>query len=48
MPVWGLLVLELQVQRLLVLERSTQQGQPPHLLQRAWVLVQGSGGVHPV
>ena len=48
MPVWELPVQELQVQRLLALElvrlqeRSTQQGQRQHLVQRAWVLVQAS------
>ena len=58
MPVWELPVQELQVQRLLVLvlvrllvrlqERSTQQGQRQHLVQQAWVQVQGSGAAHPV
>ena len=41
MSVWELPVQELQVQRLLVLERSTQQAQRRQLLvQRAWAPVQ--------
>ena len=52
MPVWGLLVQELQVQRPLVLvrlqERSTQQGQRQHLVQRAWVPVHASQALHQV
>ena len=54
MLVWELPVQELQVQRLLVLvlvrlqERSTQQGQRQHLVQRAWVLVQASQALHQV
>ena len=44
MPVW-----ELPVQRLLVLERSTQQAQRQQVLvQRAWAPVQESAAVHQV
>ena len=49
MSVWAMPVQGLQVQRLLVLERSTQQAQRRQLLvQRAWAPVQASQALHQV
>ena len=49
MRVWELPVQELQLQRLLVLERSIGQAQRrPLLVQRAQVPVQGSRALHRV